>query len=42
MSGLADLLRTAYDNGVCFYDSADQYGTHPYVKDCLLYTSRCV
>jgi len=35
MSGLADLLRTAYDNGVCFYDSADQYGTHPYVKEAL-------
>ncbi|MGD0000105.1 MAG: aldo/keto reductase [Bryobacteraceae bacterium] len=35
MSGLADLLRTAYDNGVCFYDSADQYGTHPYIKEAL-------
>ena len=21
--------------GVCFYDSADQYGTHPYVKEAL-------
>ena len=35
MSGLSDLLRTAYDNGVAFYDSADQYGTHPYVKEAL-------
>ena len=35
MSGLSDLLRNAYDNGVAFYDSADQYGTHPYVKDAL-------
>jgi len=35
MSGLADLLRTAYDNGVCFFDSADQYGTHPYIKEAL-------
>jgi aryl-alcohol dehydrogenase-like predicted oxidoreductase len=30
--GLADLFRSAYDNGVTFWDSADQYGTHPHVK----------
>jgi aryl-alcohol dehydrogenase-like predicted oxidoreductase len=30
--GLADLFRAAYDNGVTFWDSADQYGTHPHVK----------
>src|SRR4029079_12440800 len=30
--GLADLFRSAYDNGVTFFDSADQYGTHPHVK----------
>jgi len=30
--GLADLFKAAYDNGVTFWDSADQYGTHPHVK----------
>ena len=30
--GLADLLRAAYDNGVTFWDSADQYGTHPHLR----------
>lgn len=30
--GLADLFRAAYDNGVTFWDSADQYGTHRHVK----------
>lgn len=32
VQGLADLYRAAYDNGVTFWDSADQYGTHPHVK----------
>jgi 1-deoxyxylulose-5-phosphate synthase len=35
MRGLADLLRAGYDNGVTFFDSADQYGTHPYVREAL-------
>src|SRR5579872_3322836 len=30
--GLADLFRAGYDQGVTFWDSADQYGTHPNVK----------
>jgi 1-deoxyxylulose-5-phosphate synthase len=30
--GLADLLRAGVDNGVHFWDVADQYGTHPHVK----------
>lgn len=30
--GLADLFRAGYDNGITFWDSADQYGTHPHVK----------
>ncbi len=30
--GFADLLRMAYDNGLTFWDSADQYGTHPHLK----------
>ncbi len=30
--GFADLLRAAFDQGVTFWDSADQYGTHPHLK----------
>lgn len=32
LEGLADLWKAAYDNGVTFFDSADQYGTHPHLK----------
>jgi aryl-alcohol dehydrogenase-like predicted oxidoreductase len=35
IKGLGDLLHYAYDQGVRFYDTADQYGTHPHVKDAL-------
>ncbi|MBL8174733.1 MAG: aldo/keto reductase [Bryobacterales bacterium] len=35
LHGLADLFRAGYDNGVTFFDSADQYGTHPHVKQAL-------
>ena len=31
LDGLADLLAYAYDHGVSFWDSADQYGSHPHV-----------
>lgn len=31
LDGLADLLAYAYDRGVTFWDSADQYGSHPHV-----------
>ena len=40
VQGLADLLCAAVDNGVNFWDSADQYGTHPYVKEALKRTPR--
>ncbi|MBV9659027.1 MAG: aldo/keto reductase [Verrucomicrobia bacterium] len=33
--GLADLLRLAYDRGVTFWDSADQYGSHPHLREAL-------
>ncbi len=33
--GLADLLRLGYDEGVNFWDSADQYGSHPHLKEAL-------
>jgi aryl-alcohol dehydrogenase-like predicted oxidoreductase len=32
VQGLADLYRAAYAQGVTFFDTADQYGTHPHVK----------
>lgn len=35
MVGLANLFDAAYDQGVTFWDSADQYGTHPHVKEAL-------
>lgn len=33
--GLADLLKFGYDNGVTFWDSADQYGSHPHLREAL-------
>ncbi len=35
LRGLADLFDAAYDNGITFWDSADQYGTHPHIKEAL-------
>jgi aryl-alcohol dehydrogenase-like predicted oxidoreductase len=35
VSGLADLFRAGYDQGVTFWDAADQYGTHPHLKEAL-------
>lgn len=35
LQGMADLFRAAYDHGVTFWDAADQYGTHPHVKEAL-------
>jgi len=35
IKGLADLLRAAYEHGINFWDSADQYGTHPHMKEAL-------
>lgn len=35
VGGLADLLHSAYDQGVLFWDSADQYGSHPHLKEAL-------
>jgi len=35
IKGLADLLHAAYDEGVTFWDSADQYGSHPHLKEAL-------
>ncbi len=35
LRGLADLLEAACDHGVGFWDSADQYGTHPHLRHAL-------
>jgi 1-deoxyxylulose-5-phosphate synthase len=35
VNGLADMFRFGYDNGVTFWDAADQYGTHPHLKEAL-------
>lgn len=35
LNGLADLFHAAYDQGITFWDSADQYGTHPHVREGL-------
>jgi aryl-alcohol dehydrogenase-like predicted oxidoreductase len=35
IQGVADLLEAAYDRGVAFWDSADQYGTHPHLREGL-------
>jgi aryl-alcohol dehydrogenase-like predicted oxidoreductase len=35
MKGLPDLLQAGYDMGVTFWDSADQYGSHPHLKEAL-------
>lgn len=35
IEGVADLLYDAYEKGINFWDSADQYGTHPHLKAAL-------
>lgn len=35
VQGLADLLEEAFDRGVAFWDAADQYGTHPHLREAL-------
>lgn len=32
VDGFSKLLKMAYDNGVFFWEAADQYGTHPHFK----------
>jgi len=40
VQGLASLLHYAYDQGIRFWDSADQYGTHPHLREALKYVPR--
>lgn len=40
IQGLTSLLQYAYDQGIRFWDSADQYGTHPHLREALKYLPR--
>ncbi len=40
IKGLADLLQAAYDDDVFFWDTADQYGSHPHLREALKYVPR--
>src|SRR6202012_3408552 len=35
LDGLSSLFKSAYDQGINFWDSADQYGSHPHLKEAL-------
>lgn len=35
VKGVSDLLQAAHERGVFFWDSADQYGSHPHLKEAL-------
>jgi aryl-alcohol dehydrogenase-like predicted oxidoreductase len=35
IKGVADLLRAAFDDGINFWETADQYGSHPHVGEAL-------
>jgi len=35
LQGLANLLRFAYEQGITFWDAADQYGSHPHLREAL-------
>ena len=35
VAGLGTMLRDGYNQGVTFWDSADQYGSHPHVREAL-------
>jgi aryl-alcohol dehydrogenase-like predicted oxidoreductase len=40
LAGLAELLRVGVDQGVTFWDLADQYGTHPHAREALKTVAR--
>jgi aryl-alcohol dehydrogenase-like predicted oxidoreductase len=40
LGGLAGLLDAAYGEGVTFWDSADQYGSHPHLREALKHVPR--
>jgi len=40
IKGVSDMLRAAFDDGINFWETADQYGSHPHVKEALKKTRR--
>ena len=40
VKGLGELLHASFDEGINFWDAADQYGTHPHLKEALKYVPR--
>ena len=40
VGGVADLFKAGYDLGLTFWDSADQYGSHPHVREALKSVAR--
>ena len=40
LKGFVNLFRFAHDLGVRFWDAADAYGSHPYIKETLKYVDR--
>jgi len=35
VGGMAEMFKAAYDQGLTFWDSADQYGSHPHLREAL-------
>ena len=35
VAGIADMFKAGFDDGLTFWDSADQYGSHPHLKEAL-------
>ena len=40
VKGITDLYRYGFDNGITFWDTADQYGSHPHLTNALKYIPR--
>ncbi|MCP4311797.1 MAG: aldo/keto reductase [Bacteroidetes bacterium] len=40
IKGVSDMLRAAFDSGINFWETADQYGSHPHVREAMKKTRR--
>lgn len=40
IKGVSDMLLAAFDEGINFWETADQYGSHPHIKEALKKTNR--
>ncbi|MBI1356316.1 MAG: twin-arginine translocation signal domain-containing protein [Acidobacteria bacterium] len=40
VKGISELYQYGFDNGVTFWDTADQYGSHPHLRKALEYVPR--